>query len=395
MATMEAIRSLTLSFHTDPAHIADQWLAFEVSALATLFQSYKWVSAWCRTAAKAYGEQPLIITGHDSTGQLALIWPMAIVQRSGAYVLTWLGQAASNYNFGLYRRDIIGQIGQAEVREIFAQIESHRPDIDAIHFRLQPLEWNGVKNPLVQLPSYPAARRAYALDLSPDFDSFYASIFNSRSRGKHRRKERNLAKAGEVKIAIAETEMERLEVLEIFLRQKAIKLRNQDRSNAFSDPRMQEFYRELARDTHDGAPFEYTSVSVGDTVAATFHGTRFQDKFYFLNTSMDLGELKQWSPAFILLRQHIAQQCGKGTAVFDFGPGENEYKAAWNVYEVPLFETYLTLSARGWLTTLLSQTKASSKLAIKRSPFLLKTAHSVRALKNALRQSAISRPNSA
>jgi len=388
------VAGLSLSFCTDPAHIADQWLAFESEAHATLFQSYKWVSAWCRTSAMACGEQPLIVTGHDANGRLALIWPMAIVQRLGTCVLTWLGQDCSSYNFGLYRRDTIDQIGEAEIRAIFSQITRHRPEIGAIQFLNQPFEWNGVINPLARLPSYPAASRAYALNLRPDFDSLYASIFSARNRSTLRRKERNLVKTGDRKIALAETEAQRLELLETFLRQKAVQFQNQGKSNIFADPRMQMFYRELARDSGDGAPFEYAYLSVGDTVAATFNGMRFQDRFYFLTTSMDLGELKRWSPGIILMREHVAHHCRQGTAVFDLGPGQGDHKDAWHGYEVPLFETHLSLSARGWATTVLSRTKSQSKLAIKRSPILWKTARSVRGLVRALRRSIISRPNS-
>ena len=140
------------------------------------------------------------------------------------------------------------------------------------------------------------------------------------------------------------------------------------------------FYRDLAKDTVNGAPFEQTYLSVGDTVAATFNGVTFQDRFYFLSNSMDLGELRRWSPGFSLMREHVAHHCEQGTAVFDLGPGQYDYKDAWQGYEIPLFETYLPLNPRGWATTVLSQTKAQSKLAFKRSPILCKMARAVRAV---------------
>ncbi len=104
-ASEQSVANLSLLFYTDPADIANEWLALETSAHATLFQSYKWISAWRRTAAMVFGERPLILTGYDAAGQLALIWPMAVVQKFGTCVLTWIGQTHSNYNFGLYRRD--------------------------------------------------------------------------------------------------------------------------------------------------------------------------------------------------------------------------------------------------------------------------------------------------
>ena len=389
MASRPAVASL--SFCSDPAQISDQWLSFEKSADPTVFQSYKWALTWCRTSAAAFGERPLIVTGYDAAGRLALIWPMAIVQKFGACVLSWLCQDRSNYNFGLYRRDIIDQIGESEIRAILTQIARHRPEISAINFLKQPFEWNGVKNPLAQLPLFPSTVRAYALNLSPDFDSLYASTFGGRSRSSLRRKERNLAKIGDLKIALAETEAQRLELFETFLRQKAVQLQNRGMLNLFADPRMQMFYRELARDAEGGAPFEYAYLSVGDRVAATFNGMQFRNRFYFLTASMDLGEVRRWSPGFILMRERVAHHCRQRTAIFDLGPGEGDHKAAWDGYEVPLFDTYLSLSPRGWASTVLSQTKARSKWTIRRSPFFWRMGRSVRGLVEALRRSIISR----
>lgn len=394
IAPNRAVAGLSFSVCNDPAQIADQWLEFEKIAQATVFQSYKWTSAWCRTSAMAFGERPLIVTGYDSTGRLALVWPMAIVRKLGVSVLSWLCQDRSCYNSGLYRHDIIEQLGGEEIRAILDQIACQRPEISAINFLKQPFEFNGVKNPLARLPVYLAANPAYALDLSPDFDSLYASIFGARSRNKHRQKVRYLAKAGELKFVRAETEGERFEVLETFLRQKALQFQNQGMPNKFADPRMQMFYRELARETGDGFPLECTSLRVGDTVAATRLGIQFQNSFYSLNISMDLGELKRWSPGFILLREQIARHCGQGTIVFDFGPGPSEIKDSWHAYERPVFETHLALDPRGWTTTVLSQTKARSKLAIKRSPIFWKIGQSVRGLVKAFRRSTISRPHS-
>ncbi|MGI9522194.1 MAG: GNAT family N-acetyltransferase, partial [Hyphomicrobiaceae bacterium] len=134
--------------------------------------------------------------------------------------------------------------------------------------------------------------------------------------------------------------------------------------------------------------------SLDDTVAATFNGMRFQDTFYFLTASMDLGELKRWSPGLILMREHVEHHCRQGTALFDLGPGEGDHKAAWQGHEVPCFETHLSLRPRGWATTLLSKTKAQGKLAIKRNPILWKAAQSARGATRALRRSAICEPNS-
>lgn len=389
-----SVAGLSLSFCEDPAEIRDQWLAFEKEADVTVFQSYKWTSAWCRTSAAAFGERPLIVTGHDSAGQLALILPMALVRKLSACVLRWLSQDYANYNLGLYRPDIVDQIGEVEIRAIFGQIACHWPEISAIQFRKQPFEWNGVNNPIAQLPSYPGASSAYALNLSPDFHSLYASTFSGRTRRKRKWGERNLAKLGKLKIALADTETERLELLETFLRQKAIQFQSEGMPNVFADPRVQMFYRELTRDSGDGAPFEYNYLSVGDTVAATCNGMKFQDRFYLLTISMDLGELNRWSPGFILLREKIAHHCREGTAVFDLGSGDAGYKAAWHSDEVPRFETYLSLSPRGWATTFLSETKAQSRWAIKSSPLVWKMVSSVRELIKAVRRSINSRPNS-
>src|SRR5690348_3779431 len=57
--------SYKLELYRTPECIAEEWRTFERTAVGTPFQSYSWVSAWCRNVAEAAGEEPLILAGRD------------------------------------------------------------------------------------------------------------------------------------------------------------------------------------------------------------------------------------------------------------------------------------------------------------------------------------------
>lgn len=379
-ASVGRVAGFKLDYHDDPGQLADAWRALEVNGVASLFQSYRWVSAWCRHAARPRGERPLIVVASDDTGRIAFIWPMSVVRHAGISVLGWLGQSVASYNLGLYRRDVMETLSGEQVRELLQGIAGHRPEISAVGLINQPAQWDGIANPFGRLPREPANVRSFELPLTPDFDALYQTKFSGRTRSTLRRKERNLAKLGALETTVADSIERRLEFYQLFKEQKARQFAEQGIPNYLTDPGIDAFYRELTRGGESGAIMEHAGLRVGDEVAATLCGVRFKDRFYFIQTSMTQGPLRKHSPGALLLRDQIARHCRLGAAIFDLGPGEGSHKDAWAGDEIPLMATYLPLSAKGWAATALRKAGARATRVIKQSPTLLRTARRMRKL---------------
>jgi len=340
---------LTLSFVGDPDLIREKWLEFERTAVCTFFQTHHWLSHWSRYASPSYGETPFIVIGTDATGQLALIWPMAKGRSMGATVLTWLGQSYNTYNMGIFRRGVLRALGPDDVRAILSRIVEANPDIDAFNFYHQPAHWDGLQNPFALLPGTPSYLKSYVVRLEQDFENFCKSRVSKKFQAKVRRMERRLAETGQVECLLAQTPEERLAVFESFLRHKDYDLSRLGVSNAYRNPGLARFLREIITCNEQEECFEVTSLTVDCDRLATIIGANFKQKFVCLILSMDNeNPLAKWSPGSILIHDRFRNCHAQGTDVIDMGIGEGHHKNAWRPDELPMFNTHFAARFRGW-----------------------------------------------
>lgn len=354
---------LQLEIHSDPAAIADAWRSLEITGIGTLFQSYAWVSAWCRTAAKAYGEDPVIAVWYKTDGQAAIIWPLAASLGHASRVLTWLGQGHSGYNMGLYDRDYAGAIDASFLNKLIAGIASQLPEAVAFHLIDQPEAWNGYRNPFFLLPHQPSANVSFEMTLQEDPNQLFRTALSSDTRRRLERLERRLKEAHTVAFGLASTREERLEMLSVFLRQKSAQFEKMGGADVFSHPSIQSFYRELFTEQR-GASFESAYIKTGGEIVATSNGMKFQDRFYHLTLSMSMQADENLSPGRLLSREHIAHQCRQETAIFDFGPGSGRHKQAWHPRPIAYFESNLPLRRSGTANTAFRRAKARAKYLV-------------------------------
>jgi len=259
-----AIDGIKLKIYDDPTKIADRWLEFEKSAVCSLYQSFYWIETWCRFAASHYGEQPLIILGEHSNGEIAFIWPMAITRCFGISVLSWLGQTYAGYNLGLYRPDIMAMVGEKELKRFLKEIKLHRPELAAVNFYHQPLEWEGITNPFSLLPSVPTYENSYMLKLPDNFDIFYKTVVSRKIRQVQRRNEKRLRESGNFIMDRAKTSEQRLEIHEIFLQQKTLQLKNIGIYNVYRNPGLRQFTKNLVTNRAGAFPFDYFFTLLDD-----------------------------------------------------------------------------------------------------------------------------------
>ena len=374
--------SLRLEIHNDPCAIAGAWHALEGTGFGTLFQSYAWVSTWCRTAARDLGEEPVFPIWYKDDGSAAIIWPMAITTWRGSRVLTWLGQGYTNYNMGLYHSDIAGEIDAGFMRQAVAEIGARLPAVSALHLTDQPLAWNGQPNPFAKLPHQPSANVSFEMTLQEDPNALIRSALSNSTRRSLERLERRLKERGVAEFGIAEGLEQRQEVFSAFMRQRAAQFEKMNVANHFSHPAIRAFYKELFMQ-QSGAPFESAFLKFGGKIVATSNGMKFQDRFYHLTLSMSLEGGESLSPGRLLSREQVAHQCRQKIAVFDFGPGTGRHKEAWHPRPLAYMETYLPLRRSGAVITVLRSATARGNAMILSSPSMQRA---ISAMKKARRK---------
>jgi len=364
------IAGTSIELHDGPDSLGAEWCELEKSAVTTVFQSHAWVSSWCRTAAPALAETPVIVTGRDEGGKLAFILPLSITHQLGMRWLGWLGQSHAGYGFGIYRRDVIARLDAKALRRLFRHIAAMRPGLAGCRLKKQPLTWNGVANPFALLTRAPSPFVATAFDLKPDFESLMSANFSSKKRSELRRTLSQLRKQSPVTIEIASTPEQRLRAFAAFQDQKSAQIAADGRASPFATAPIAAFYRDYLASDATAAQAAIGTMTVGSEIAAVDIAVIFQDRIYGLNRSMKAGDIRKSSPGrhvnSALIERAFAQAC----AVYDLGPGEASYKDDWNGHTVPMFSTEFPLAIPGMIAAPAFVAAAHATAALKRQPNL-------------------------
>lgn len=373
------LAGISITLYDDPAEIKDAWKAFEQNVPACVFQSNLWIETWHRTAARSAGEKLVIAVGRNEVGELAFLWPLAIVTMGGLKVLTWAGQSHSNYNFGLFNPDFTGELTHKKIRILIRCIVSALPGVVAAYFKNQPLEWNKHRNPFASLPRLTSPSAAYATNLADGFGHVFETQLGKKSRSNLKRKEKKLRTFGSWEMEFAQGLNDRQEILRHFFQQKAEQFSQAGITNIFAGRALQEFYRTLVYDT-DGRQenFEFYTLKIDGKIVATFNGLTFKNRFFLLLSSITQNNYRRWSPGLILMRYHIEHSFKEGRTVYDLGTGEADHKSVWSNERIDLFDTFLPLHPFGWALAFFVYTKTRAKYIVKNTPALWQFAKRVR-----------------
>ena len=155
------------------------------------------------------------------------------------------------------------------------------------------------------------------------FDSYFKMRIGRRSRRTMNRKEKRLEKLGDIEYA----PFDRRYIDDIFDLHDKRWLRKIG-SSKFSQGATREFFRYLA--LNSGMTFK-TSVDVvtfNDRIISFIYGFACGGRYIFYRIAHD-DIFSIFSPGEIVFRKKIEECFGKGISVFDFGAGEEPYKAFW------------------------------------------------------------------
>ncbi len=385
--TIGRVNDIVLRFAETPATFATEWAELEADGAGTLFQSFRWVDAWCRTVAPVRNEHPLIVAGYGANGGVEFILPLGVRRAKGLSVLGWLGQEHAGYNMGLYA-DRGRRLPRGEaLAELLRAIAASDPAIGLIHLAGQPAHWGGAENPLSSLASQPAANSAFVLPMDGTFEAVYEQSVSKSTRTALKRKQKKLTEHDGFTIDEAATADERLRRLDIYFRQKARQLAAMGATDPFADPAIKAFYRDLCGAGGREPVHQSLVARIGEQVLATANGISHRGRFYLLTASLDdVGELGKFSPGTVLFLEQVRRQIAAGSTVYDFGAGDGRHKSMWSPQRLELFETFMPTSAAGWAHSTLRSSHSYAKRVVKNNPVLFDMARKVRRLVSGGRQ---------
>jgi len=350
---------------TDMAAAEPHWRALEQACvLATPYQHYDFLKLWQRHVGAANGVSPFIVVGFNPFGTPLFLWPLGLRHVAGLRVAEFLGGKHANFNMALWRSNVAAHIEAGDLKAVLARLGRQA---DLLTLTSQPLTWRGATNPFALLPHQRAANYAFSGALIPDFDALLRARTNAAARKKMRKKERALSGYGTVRFAQAEGSRDIRNALDVFFKQKSARMRAHGLHDAFADPNVRRFVEDAATTRRpDGTPLiELYALSVDDMIVATMGGIVGRGRFCAMFNSITMGRYAVESPGEQLIVRLVRQCCERGLSTFDLGIGGARYKNLFCGDAEPLFDSFLPLSAAGWLPAQSCRVAAAVKRAIK------------------------------
>jgi CelD/BcsL family acetyltransferase involved in cellulose biosynthesis len=367
----------------DMSRAEPHWRAlWQADKLTTPYQRYELLKLWQRHAGAAAGVAPFIVVAFNAQGAPLFLWPLGRRRFGGLRVAEFLGGKHANFNMAVWRRDVAESIEADDLRSVLAQLAGHA---DVLRLANQPLSWGGTTNPFALLPHMRAANYGFSGALVPDYEALLRARTNSSTRKKMRKKERALASFGAVRFEQACGDQDVRRVLDVFFKQKSLRMRDLGVADIFARPGVRRFIEAAAVERPDGQPLiELYSLSVGDLVVATMGGTVGGGRFCGMFNSMIKDRYAAESPGEQLLANVVRRCCERGLHTFDLGIGQASYKTLFCPDAEPLFDSHLPLTAPGRILAIGLGIAARGKRAVKSNNGLWSLARALRRLRAAV-----------
>jgi len=288
---------LDISVSDRPAGVEAMWRQLESVADATVYQRYDWVDASVATLDRGERRSAFIVTA-TLNGEPAFLLPLCI---GGSIVRTlrWAGGNHANYSCGLFSPEFLNLLQPGDVSRIMDRIRTLVPGIGVIHMCCQPVDWNGMRNPMLELRRQPAVNRAFVMDLRGGFDAFLKKRNARRKRKKFRLQEKMANAAGGYRLVMPADETEAVAILGAFLKQKSVRLRSQGLRDVFSSGHAREFLCELIRRSSglDEPLLRLFALEIGGNIRAVLGGGVHRNRLSGYFSSIALDELTESVPA--------------------------------------------------------------------------------------------------
>ena len=309
------------------------------------FQSFGWPwQAW-QHVAKVRGRRLCILVG-KSNGRVVLLLPL---MRDGQQIRL-LSSDKVEY------RDLIVEVGP-DTRAWMSMAWNAVRNLEGIDlFLFQDVK---AESNLARLLSannqrgfkYDRRSRVIRLDRFEDWND-YAKTLPKKLRGDQRRQWRRLAAlGGEVKFETLNSKEEIRAGLDWMIHHKLAWLRASEIDEiTFGSPEYRTFINSVVQNAFETEHLYFAKLSVGDDIVAAGLGYKYGAEFTFHMFTYDVA-WRDYSPARLLLENIVRWCFDNGVTLFDFMPGEENFKGIWASDEFMVTDYLIPITPRGWLIT--------------------------------------------
>jgi CelD/BcsL family acetyltransferase involved in cellulose biosynthesis len=341
-------------------------------AVKTPYQSFDFLASWQRQLGTPAGVTPFVVVGFDDAGKPAFLWPLGHARTGPINIVSFLGGKHANFNFALWRRDIVESITADDIRAVLARFAATRYRADILGLVRQPQSWEGYVNPFSLLPHQVSPSESLRITITARGEEQIKRMLSPAMRGRLRSKARRLQQLPDYRYLRATTAVDVDRLLDAFFPLKAAHMKAHGLPNLFTDPRHEAFLREACHlGLAEGKPLIELHVLEGDgellaLLAAINDGRRSSGMF----NTYTMSDNARHSPGLVLLIDVVADVAERDVKSFDLGVGEAKYKSFFCKEPEPLFDSFLPLTPLGKLAAVTASTSGRVKRQIKQSNVL-------------------------
>ena len=371
------------SIHDELSAVEHDWRRFQERADCTVFQTYDWLETWQKHVGRRHCVKPAIVVGRFSDGDIAFLLPFCIERKYGLRRLRWLGQDLCDYNAPLLARGFSERVDSDRFLAIWqilqAQMQSD-PLLrhDWIEFAKMPKQVGDQINPFTYLEVTTNASGVHLAHLTGNWEAFYVAKRSSSTRRRDRSKRAHLAKYGDIRFVTAADADDARRTVETLMEQKSRSFARKGIPDLFARPGHREFFLDLAANPATRQLVHISRTEVGATSAAANLGLVFGDCYYHVLASYTDGELSNYGPGTLHLREMMAYAIGRGLKRFDFTIGDEPYKLEWSDTDTQLYDFAAPVTWRGQPASLAADLRRYTKRLIKQTPWLWRLAADIR-----------------
>ncbi len=323
----------------DPA-LWDRWSALEERGVATAFQSRAFVEPLVRGLAVRQGLRPFVVEVSDAAGPL--LAAAFVRRRQGRVEIVELADCGvSDYAAPLVRADVALEPDDTAALE--AAIRSAMPAHDALFLRKMPERIAGRRNPFAD---FSGMRSMHTGTIAVDAAAAMAAGHGAVKEGL--RKARKLVReGGAVRRIVDPAEAEiALDRLFAFRDARMVKRGTVDTS---ADPLVRGFYREVVPPAAASGFAVIYEIAAADRVLGIVQGFAYRGRFHgtLMGFAVDDPASASISPGLVGVVKALADHAETPGTIFDFGAGEQAYKARFGAVATDFVQVARAATLRG------------------------------------------------
>jgi CelD/BcsL family acetyltransferase involved in cellulose biosynthesis len=296
------------------------------------FQCRDHLKAWLDTIGAAENVKPIFVSVTEKNGAPLMMIPLGIVRRGYLRVLTFLDSGVADYNAPILY-PAVQRLVKRDIVALWNTICHAAPPFDVAVLEKVPERVGDLPNPFRALVPQRMTMSGHVMSL----EGFRVEdVLSKHNLKKTRGKRRRLAEMGEVEFRTVADPSEIDRVFAAFVRQKSRRYMETLGHPGFDVPGQRDYYRALTERLM-GCGVELAYMSVGGEILGASWSLICGGRYYFMMTSYESGPWATYSPGRLLLEDLIDHAHRAGMNAFDFGLGDEAYKAKWQAQELPLW----------------------------------------------------------